>query len=164
MPEATASSPMPGQPLNGSDVLFSEKLWPSVWIWLIVAGLSGAGILVFAPISALAGIIAALVLAGIMTVLLLLSTPAIVVRRDSLQVGRASIPRALLGQAEAFRKDEATAERGTRLNGLAFLCIRGWIDPVVRIPVNDPEDRTPYWLTSTRRPDELLKALAAPTA
>lgn len=161
MPEATASSPVPGQPQNGADVLFAEKLWPSVWIWLIVIGLSGAGILVFAPISFLAGIIAALVLAGIMTVLLLLSTPSIVVRRDTLQVGRASIPRNLLGPAEAFRKDEATAERGTRLNGLAFLCIRGWIDPVVRIPVTDPEDRTPYWLTSTRRPEELLKALAS---
>ncbi|WP_120520876.1 DUF3093 domain-containing protein [Arthrobacter celericrescens] len=161
MPEATPSSPVPGRSQNGPDVLFTEKLWPSVWIWLIVLGLSGAGILVFAPISFLAGIIAALVLAAIMVVLLLLSTPSIVVRRDTLQVGRASIPRSLLGQAEAFRKDEATAERGTRLNGLAFLCIRGWIDPVVRIPVTDPQDRTPYWLTSTRRPEELLKALAA---
>ncbi len=161
MPEATASSPVPGQPQNGADVLFTEKLWPSPWIWLIVLGLSGAGILVLAPISILAGIIAAVVLAAIMVVLLLLSTPSIVVRKDTLQVGRASIPRSLLGQAEAFRKDEATAERGTRLNGLAFLCIRGWIDPVVRIPVTDPQDRTPYWLTSTRRPEELLKALAS---
>ncbi|WP_426303070.1 DUF3093 domain-containing protein [Arthrobacter sp. R-11] len=161
MPEATPSSPVPGRPQNGPDVLFTEKLWPSVWIWLIVLGLSGAGILVFAPISLLAGIIAAVVLAAVMVVLLLLSTPSIVVRRDTLQVGRASIPRSLLGPAEAFRKDEATAERGTRLNGLAFLCIRGWIDPVVRIPVTDPQDRTPYWLTSTRRPEELLKALAS---
>lgn len=159
MPEAIASSPVPGHSESGTDVLFAEKLWPSVWIWLIVAGLSGAGILIFAPISPLAGIIAALVLAGIMVALLLLSTPAIVVRKDTLQVGRASIPRSLLGEAQAFRKDEATAERGVRLHGLAYLCIRGWIDPVVKIPVNDPADPKPYWLTSTRRPEELLKAL-----
>jgi hypothetical protein len=47
---------------------------------------------------------------------------------------------------------------------LAFLCIRGWIDPVVRIEITDPADRTPYWLTSTRRPEELLAALSKQAA
>jgi hypothetical protein len=30
---------------------------------------------------------------------------------------------------------------------------------VVRIEITDPSDSTPYWLTSTRRPDELVAAL-----
>jgi hypothetical protein len=96
-----------------------------------------------------------------MAVLLILSTPAIVVTDDSLTVGRASIERRFVGAVEAFRGPEATAERGTRLNALAYLCIRGWIDPVVRIEINDPSDPTPYWLTSTRRPEELVAALSA---
>jgi hypothetical protein len=75
-------------------------------------------------------------------------------------VGRATIERRFIGAATAFRGAEATAERGPGLNGLAFLCIRGWIDPVVRIEITDPADRTPYWLASTRRPDELLAALS----
>ncbi|BAS12782.1 hypothetical protein AHiyo8_10850 [Arthrobacter sp. Hiyo8] len=87
-----------------------------------------------------------------MTTMLVLSTPAIVVDRDTVQVGRATIQREFVGAVTAYRKDEATAERGTRLHGLAFLCLRGWIDPVVRIEITDPADRTPYWLTSTRRP------------
>jgi Protein of unknown function (DUF3093) len=33
------------------------------------------------------------------------------------------------------------------------------VDPVVRIEITDPSDRTPYWLTSTRNPDRLLAAL-----
>jgi hypothetical protein len=61
-----------------------------------------------------------------------------------------------------FRAKEATAERGTRLNGLAYLCIRGWVDPVVRIEITDPSDPTPYWLTSTRRPEQLAKVLTTP--
>lgn len=126
----------------------------------MVVGLSAAGILMFAPISITAGIIAALVLLAIMTTMLLLSTPAIVVDRDTIQVGRASIQREFVGTVTAFRKEEATAERGIRLNGLAFMCLRGWIDPVVRIEITDPADRTPYWLTSTRRPEELLAALS----
>jgi Protein of unknown function (DUF3093) len=75
-------------------------------------------------------------------------------------VGRAVIERRYVGATAQFRGKEATAERGTRLNGLAYLCIRGWVDPVVRIEITDPSDPTPYWLTSTRRPEQLIAALA----
>lgn len=116
--------------------------------------------MVFAPISAAAGITAAAVLFVIIAALLILSTPAIVVTESTVSVGRATIERRFVGSVESFRKGEATAERGTRLNGLAFLCFRGWIDPVVKIEITDPADRTPYWLTSSRRPEELVKALS----
>ncbi|AOT04184.1 DUF3093 domain-containing protein [Arthrobacter sp. U41] len=159
MPESSAAVPAPNSTPSDSTVLYHEKLWPNFWIWLVSAGLSGAGILVFAPISMTAGFTAAVVLFAIIAVLLVLSTPAITVTGSTLSVGRATIERRFVGTASAFRDKEATAERGTRLNGLAFLCIRGWIDPVVRIGITDPSDRTPYWLTSTRRPDELLAAL-----
>ena len=158
MPESSAAVPAPNSTPSDA-VLYNEKLWPNVWIWLGSAGLSGAGILVFAPISLAAGITAAVVLFVIIAVLLVLSTPAITVTGSTLRVGRATIERRFVGSASAFRGTEATAERGTRLNGLAFLCIRGWIDPVVRMEITDPSDRTPYWLTSTRHPDRLLAAL-----
>jgi hypothetical protein len=161
MPESSAAVPAHHQPSQDDTVLFTEKLWPGAWIWLVAAGLASAGILVFAPISMTAGITAAVVLFAVETALLVLSTPALTVTARTLQVGRASIERGLTGPAEAFRGKEATAERGTRLNGLAYLCIRGWIDPVVRIEINDPSDPTPYWLTSTRRPEELVAALNA---
>ncbi|OOP64738.1 hypothetical protein BMF89_02540 [Arthrobacter sp. SRS-W-1-2016] len=160
MPESTASVPVPHHSSSESGVLYTEKLRPSPWIWIVVVGFSAAGILMFAPISITAGIIAALVLFAITTVLLVTSTPSIVVDQDTVQVGRASIQREFVGAVTAFRKDEATAERGVRLHGLAFLCLRGWIDPVVRIEITDPADRTPYWLTSTRHPDELVAALS----
>lgn len=162
MPESSAAKPATNSPAPGSTILFSEKVWPTIWIWLIAAGLAGAGILVFAPISMAAGYAAAAVLFSIMAALLVLSTPSIRVTADSLQVGRASIERRFVGEVRSFRAKEATAERGTRLNGLAYLCIRGWVDPVVRIEINDPSDRTPYWLASTRRPDALVSALSAP--
>lgn len=141
-------------------MIYREKLWPNVWMWIIAAGVSGAGILVFAPISAAAGFTAAAVLFVIIAILLVLSTPTIVVTGDALTVGRATIERKFIGAVEQFRGSEATAERGTRLNGLAYLCIRGWIDPVVKLEIIDPADNTPYWLTSTRRPDELTAALS----
>jgi len=160
MPESSSAVPVPNSPSASPSVVFQEKLWPTPWVWIIVAGIAGAGILVFAPISAAAGYTAAAVLFGIMAVLLVLSTPSITVTRDTLTVGRATIERRFVGSVQPFRAKEATAERGTRLNGLAYLCIRGWIDPVVRIEITDPSDRTPYWLTSTRRPEELTAALS----
>lgn len=153
LPSDASSEPNPGQPL------FSERLLPSLWIWLFAIGFSGAGILVFAPISIEAGFIAAAVLFAIVSTLLLISTPRITVTDTELTVGRASISREFVSGASAHRGPDATRERGTGLNALAYLCIRGWIDPVVRIEISDPADRTPYWLASTRRPEALVEAL-----
>jgi membrane protein implicated in regulation of membrane protease activity len=160
MPESSSTAPIPDAPSAGTPAVFRERLWPNVWIWVIAAGISGAGILVFAPISMAAGYTAAGVLFTIMAVLLILSTPAIIVTSDALTVGRATIERRYVGEVASFRGKDATAQRGTRLNGLAYLCIRGWIDPVVRIEITDPSDRTPYWLTSSKRPEELTAALS----
>jgi hypothetical protein len=41
----------------------------------------------------------------------------------------------------------------------AHLVIRGWVQPVVRVPIVDPEDPAPYWLVSTRHPKELAAAI-----
>ena len=149
------------QALRPTDVIYAEKLWPALWIWVVVLGISGAGILILIPISAMAGIIAAVVLFLLQATFLIMSTPRIEVDSQTLTVGRASIERKFVGTAEAFRGDEAFAQRGTKLNGLAYLCLRGWITPVVRIEVEDASDPTPYWLTSTRRPEQLVAALTA---
>ncbi|WP_426766876.1 DUF3093 domain-containing protein [Pseudarthrobacter sp. 1G09] len=158
MPEKSSPAPTPS-PSKGSSATYREKLWPNVWIWIIAAGISAAGILVFAPISMFAGITAAVVLFVIIAVLLIVSTPTLLVTGETFTVGRATIERKFVGSVEPFSGGEATAERGTRLNGLAYLCIRGWIDPVVKVEITDPADKTPYWLTSTRHPEELAAAL-----
>lgn len=140
-------------------VLYQERLWPSPWIWLLVLGFAGASIVTFAPIDIVIGYVAAAVVAVVLTVLLILSTPSIVVTPTTLTVGKATIERGYLGEVSMHTGEDATYQRGPALNGIAYLCIRGWISPVVRIEVTDPEDRTPYWLTSTRRPQQLVDAL-----
>ncbi|NJC22138.1 hypothetical protein BJ994_001214 [Arthrobacter pigmenti] len=142
-------------------VIYEEKLWPAPWIWVVVAGAAVASVFTFIPISVEAGIIAAIVVAVILTTLLVLSTPRIRVTASDVQVGRAQIERKYIGAVAAFSGAEATAQRGPQLHGKAYLCIRGWISPVVRIEIEDAEDPTPYWLTSTRRPEQLKAALTA---
>lgn len=151
----------PSSQTPASTVLYTERLFPSFWIWVMVFGASCASILVFLPISVETGIIAAIVFAAILVTLLLLSTPTIRVTADTLQVGKAEIERRYVGAVEGFRGDDATYQRGRGLNATAFMCFRGWISPVVKIEITDPADRTPYWLTSTRHPEELVRALSS---
>ena len=49
-------------------------------------------------------------------------------------------------------------ERGPSLDARAWLSIRGWVDPVVKVTLADEKDPTPYWLVSTRRPEDLKAA------
>ena len=159
---------MPNAPMPASDgpahtdvpVLYSERLWPAWWVWLVALGISAAGILIFAPISIAAGYIAAAVIFALLAGGLVASTPVVAVSAEGFRAGRASLPLAFVGAVEAFDGEEATAERGPRLNALAYLCIRGWIPAVVRVELTDPDDTTPYWLVSTRHPARLATTLA----
>lgn len=157
MPESPSTGPLPR---DTTASVYSEKLWPALWVWIVVVGISGACILVLAPISIAAGIIGAIVVFLVLVGALIASTPAVVVTPRELRAGRAVLPREFIASAELFTGDEATAERGTRLDGRAYLCLRGWISPVVRVELDDPDDPTPYWLVSTRRPAQLVAALA----
>ncbi|MCZ2403764.1 DUF3093 domain-containing protein [Paenarthrobacter sp. Z7-10] len=158
------SSEPPLKSAPSSVVTYSERLWPAVWIWVVALGISGAAILVCAPISMTAGYIAGVAVFLVQGILLILSTPRIEVSTQSLQVGRAHIERAFVGKVQPFRANDAIAQRGTALNGLAYLCIRGWVSPVVRIEITDESDRTPYWLASSRRPEQFAAALTAPSS
>lgn len=138
---------------------YREKLWPSLWVFLATALVIPASILVFAPISMPAGITTGLVLyAGCVTVLTLAS-PVIRVENGTLVAGPAQISAELLGEAVPYDAADATYQRGPGLDARAWLLIRGWVQPVVRIPVEDPSDRAPYWLVSTRHPQELAAAI-----
>lgn len=50
---------------------------------------------------------------------------------------------------------------GPHADPLAFVVLRPWLRTAVQIVLDDPDDPTPYWLVSTRRPVELAEALRA---
>ena len=140
--------------------IYRERLWPAPWVFIATALVIPASLLVFLPISAIAGVICAIVLYGAIVVTLLLTTPTIEITADLFAAGRASLPRTAVASAAAFEGTEASAERGTRLDARAWLLLRGWIPGVVRVELDDPSDPTPYWLVSSRQPTKLAAALA----
>ncbi len=139
--------------------LYRERLWATPWLFVSTILVIPAVILVFAPINLPFGIVLAIVFYVAIVVALLVSAPTIRVTEEELIAGRARIPLALTGEPEAFRGDQAVLERGQRLDARAWLLIRGWIKPVVKVPIRDQDDPTPYWLLSTRNPDQLVRVL-----
>src|SRR5918997_5561357 len=104
---------------------YREKLWPSLWVFLATALVIPASLLVFAPISMLAGITTGLVLyAGCVTVLTVAS-PVIRVEDGALTAGPAQISAELLGEAVPYGAAHATYQRGPGLDARAWLLIRG---------------------------------------
>ncbi len=138
---------------------YRERLVPSIGTVLACLLLAPLALLVLLPITPVGGLIAMVVVPAAAIAGLIAGAPVIRIERGELAAGRAHIEVALTGAAEAFRSADATAERGVRLDARAWTVVRGWVDPVVRIPILDPDDPVPYWLVSTRRPEALVHAL-----
>jgi hypothetical protein len=140
-------------------LIYRERLLPGPMIFVIAGLLIPASLLVFLPINMTLGVICAVVLYSACAILLVVGSPRIEVTDSVLVAGRARLPLPNVGDAVGFTGAEATQQRGPKLDARAWLVIRGWISPIVKIDVVDPNDPTPYWIVSTRHPKELVAAL-----
>jgi hypothetical protein len=141
--------------------IYRERLWPAPWLFISTALVIPASLLVFLPINPWVGVVTAAVLYLGCAGLLLAASPVIEITGTQFHAGRARLPIAIVGAVECFHGEEARLERGQRLDARAWLLIRGWVDPVVRIGLVDPLDPAPYWLVSTRRPEQVAAAIEA---
>jgi hypothetical protein len=156
--EAPGARTGPG-PSPLSTPLYEERLLPTPGVWaalVLVAVMLALVALRYGVIGSLITFVLALAVeAGLM----ISSTPRLAVGPELFVAGGARIPPSLLGPAQALDADAMTRATRTELDARAFLCIRGWLKQGVRVQLDDPEDPTPYWLVSSRRPAELVAAL-----
>lgn len=63
----------------------------------------------------------------------------------------------------AVALDETTLRRvvGREGDPAAFVSIRPWIGPGVQLWLDDPDDPTPYWIVSSRRPQRVVDLIRA---
>ncbi|MFW0155247.1 DUF3093 domain-containing protein [Rothia sp. P6271] len=144
---------------DSTDVLYYERLSPGFGTWLVAIGVGCASYLVAAPINIPIGIVVGILMMLLVGGVLFVSSPRIEITPRVLRVGRAQIEREYVGYAEAFYGDAARVVAGPALDGRAFMCFRGWIEPKVRIHIVDPADPTPYWLASSRHPERIVEIL-----
>ncbi|WP_258726975.1 DUF3093 domain-containing protein [Cellulomonas sp. NS3] len=156
-PHATPAGSPAGRVPGGA--AHDERLWPGPLGWFLAVAGAGLLAIAFVPVHpGLAAGVGAVALAGTLT-FAVLSSPRVRVQDGELTAGRARIPLALLGDARALDRDETRAALGPGLDARAYVCLRAWAGTAVRVEVRDPQDPTPYWLVSTRRPAELAAAL-----
>ena len=106
---------------------------------------------------------AALIISVIQIVLLILaarqSSLTITVTKGWLLVGPAAIERAFIHNFKALEFKEYKRIRGVDADPASYLQIRFWVNTAIKIDLRDPKDKTPYWLISTNRANELAKVL-----
>ncbi|GAB7189988.1 DUF3093 domain-containing protein [Kineococcus sp. NUM-3379] len=138
----------------------TERLWPSVGTWTACCGIAATAGFVPLPAFGVTGsLVAALAAVALVVGALVASATAVRVADGVLVAGRSRIPLDCLGAAVPLDAAAMRRELGPALDARAHLVTRAWVRTGVRVPVEDPEDPTPYWLVSTRRPDRLAAAL-----
>lgn len=143
----------------GTVAAYRERLSPSLWILASAAIAAPMVALVFVRIDpSLALILGAVAALGVIA-LLIASSPVVEVRDGMLRAGRARIEVEHLGEPVALTGDDARAARGAGLDPRGWYLVRGGIDPVVIVPVVDPDDPVSSWTISTRTPDRLAAAV-----
>lgn len=157
---STASEPAtPDQPSTQPVVAYQERLTVAWWMWLVILFVGATTFIALAPINTAVGIMAAVVVMVFIGLILYVGSPRIVVTDHDVRVGRAYIERRFVGEAEALHGEAARAARGPELDGRAFMNFRVSVPDMCRIQIVDPVDPTPYWLTATRHPEELARAI-----
>lgn len=139
--------------------LFTEWQLPNLSSFLPNLLFAPALWLVFAPINQFVGTFSGISLTIVSIALRVLVAKRIAVTESALIIGKAEIPRQVLGEATSIVKVEQFAERGPRLHAAAFLALKSGLPGLVKVQIVDKKDPTPYVLISTRKPAELVTSL-----
>jgi hypothetical protein len=130
-------------------------------MWWVLAGLFALSVLlaVGAYLGPVWGIGTAL--ATMMVGAAIFVSAAVVISIDAreIRIGRASIEHAYIAGSQALTAEEARQRGGVEADARAHLVLRPYVRTAVEITLDDPEDPVPYWLISTRRPQQLAEAL-----
>lgn len=139
---------------------FKERLTPSFGSYLAMTLIFPMAFLAALPFGFNFAMFLALFSTALLLGLVTLASPAIAIG-EVFTAGRFTLPLDALGRVEVFIGEAARMARGPDLDARAKLMIRGDIGGLVRVWVEDSSDPTPYLLISSRRPEELARALGA---
>ena len=141
-------------------VKFRERLHPP--FGLFVALLLGYPMVFLAamPFGLPIALVASGLLPSVVIVTAFLLSPQVTVS-DRLVAGRYVIPLSAIGQVDSLNTEEFVRLLGPGFDPRARLMLGGYSKRGVRIEIVDPADPTPYVLVSSRKPQELARALGA---
>jgi hypothetical protein len=150
-------------------VRYRERLWVPWWWWLPGFGL--AAIIAYEvnlgvrslpdwlPFALLFPVAAAALLWLGRVDVRVVSTSGGQGAGTELWVGAAHLPVSVISRSAEVPRSAKSAALGRQLDPAAYVVHRAWIAPMILVVLDDPDDPTPYWLVSCRRPARVLEAL-----
>ena len=141
-------------------MLFRERLTVPI-MWWVLASLFALSVLlaVGAYLGPVWGIGTALATMMVAAAIFVSAAVVISIAAREIRIGRASIEHAYIASSQALAAEEARQRAGVGADARAHLVLRPYVRTAVEITLDDPEDPVPYWLVSTRRPQQLAEAL-----
>jgi hypothetical protein len=85
----------------------------------------------------------------------------IVVDPQTIRIGRAEIDHGYISGCRALDAEATRRRGGVEADARAHLVLRPYVATAVEITLADAADPVPYWLVSSRRPQELAAALTS---
>jgi len=139
---------------------FYEKLTPPFWSWIIILG---SCLVVASSIGAvfdqIVAIIFFLLLLSIATFSVFKFSTVIRVKDNKLFVNKANIPLNIITETKALNAKQTRRIRGVGADPKCFSATSPFIKTAVKIEFDDPKDPHPYWLISSKRPEELSQVI-----
>lgn len=151
---------------SGPKVLYRERLYVPIWWWIgllgIIALVVGQGAMMGTPwwLWLLIAVIAPL----LVWLMYRTGQERISVTEDAagnrtLHASGANLPFEVISRCTVVPATAKSAAMGRQLDPEAYVVHRGFVPTMAIVVLDDPADPTPYWLLSTRRPDELTDLL-----
>jgi hypothetical protein len=142
---------------------YTERLHLPWWMWLAAAGVSGllAAEVWMGSAGPRAWLPFALLLPATGAALWWLGRIRIAVRDGELLVDDARLPVRFVAEAIPLDVEGRREVLGVGADPLAFVIQRPWIPGAVQVVLDDPADPTPFWVVSSRDPEQLAAAIVA---
>jgi hypothetical protein len=141
-------------------VIFREVLRPPIWVLAFIYFLFLSIVLsVWAALDNRATLVT-LALSTIALIWISISmTSEITFDGEVLRIDKANIDRKYLGNVTVLDKNAMRLLRTRDADPAAYLAIKFWEPRGLRIDLNDSRDKTPYWLVTSKRGEEIAALL-----
>jgi len=141
-------------------VIFREVLRPPIWVLAFIYFLFLSIVLsVWAALDTRATLVT-LVLSTIALIWISISmTSEITIDGEVFKIDKANIEVKYLGKVTVLDKTSMRLLRTRDADPAAYLAIKFWEPRGLRIDLSDPRDKTPYWLITSKRGEEIAALL-----
>lgn len=141
-------------------MIFKEVLRPPIWVLAFIYFLFLSIVLSIWAVFDTRVTLATLAISTVALIWIAITMKSeITIDGDLLRIDKAKIERKYLGQVTILDRSAMRLLRTRDADPAAYLAIKFWEPQGLRIDLNDPRDKTPYWLITSKRGEEIAALL-----